>query len=102
MFLLSLENMAAIVFTLREASGPLVLSDMQFLALTGNQATGATVQGGSTVEHIGFLTQDRDRVVTGPQPSETVSKRWGLVHSCWLLSEAQSTPCIPGWSFILR
>lgn len=45
--------------------GPSARSDMQFLALTRCQATGATLKGGSTVEHTGFLTRDRDRAVTG-------------------------------------
>lgn len=74
-----------IVITLGEVSGPLVLSDMQFLALTQSQATGATLKGGSTVEHTGFLTQDRDRVVTGPWPNEKMLKCWGPAYSCWLL-----------------
>lgn len=74
-----------IVITPGEVSGPLVLSDMQFLALTHSQATGATLKGGSTVEHTGFLTQDRDRVVTGPWPNEKMFKCWGPAYSCRLL-----------------
>lgn len=97
MFLVSLENTAAIVITLGEVSGPLVLSNMQFVALTCSQATGATLKRGNTVEHTGFLTQDRDRVVTGPWPSEKMLRCWGLVYSCWLLSEAPTTPFTAGW-----
>ena len=86
-FLLSLENMAAWARTLGEVDGLSVLSNMQFLAPTRSQATGATLKGGSTVEHTGFLTQDRDRAVTGPWPNEKIRtlECWGLVRSCWLL-----------------
>lgn len=96
MLLVRLENTAAIVITLGEVSGPLVLSNMQFLALIRSQATGATSKGGNTVEHTGFLTQDRDRVVTGPWPSEKMLRCWGLVYSCWLLSETSPTPFTAG------
>lgn len=83
--------MAAIVTPLGGVNGLLVLSDLQ-LALTLNQATGAILKGGSTAEHTGFLTQDRDRVVTGPWPNEKIRtlKGWGLACSFRLLNEAQT------------
>lgn len=67
--------------------------------LTRCQATGATLKGGSTVEHTGFLTEDRDRVVAGPWPNEKIRtlKCWGLTCSCRLLSKTQTTAFIPGW-----